>query len=266
MTDMTGSPFEGTPASPFDGTVDAMADLIARARDREDRIAEFAAMYGAVTRRVRALSEAGSFDDSDRMAAFVERFAARFLDAVAAADAGQPVTQSWSVVFEAAASWRPTVLQHLALGMTAHIGLDLGVVAAEVASVPGGSGLDGLRPDFDAINDVLASLVPAVEAAVGRLSPAIGLLDAAGGRADALAVTRVIAMARELAWSSAVELTPLTGRERATAIDGIDQGVAATARRIAHPGPMMSSILLPIRLMERRTVAESVDVLASIDG
>ena len=266
MTRMTGSPFEGTPTSPFDGTVDAMADLIARTRDRNDRIAEFAAMYGAVTRRVRALSEVGSFDDADRMAAFVDRFAARFLGAVAAVDAGQPVTRSWSVVFKAAASWRPTVLQHLTLGMTAHIGLDLGVVAAEVASVPGGSGLDGLRPDFDAINDVLGSLVPAVQAAIGRLSPAIGLLDAAGGRADALAVSRVIGVARALAWSSAVELTPLTGRERAAAIAEIDERVAIASRAIAHPGPVMSSILLPIRLMERRSVAEAVDELAKIDG
>ena len=98
------------------------------------------------------------------------------------------------------------------------------------------------------------------------VAQAIGLLDAAGGRADALAVSRVIGVARALAWSSAVELTPLTGRERAAAIAEIDERVAIASRAIAHPGPVMSSILLPIRLMERRSVAEAVDELAKIDG
>lgn len=252
--------------TPFDATVGAMAGVTARARSEGDRVGEFAAMYSAVTRRIRHLALQGSFDDVDRMAAFVDRFAARYLDAVAARDAGHPVTRSWSVVFDAAKEWRPGVLQNLLLGMTAHIGLDLGVVAAEVATGPTGQGLDSMRPDFDAVNDVLSSLVPNVEAAVGRLSPAIGLLDRAGGRADAFAVARVIAVARDLAWRNANELAGLDATDRAAAVTHIDHEVAEMAQAIAHPGPLMSSVLLPIRLMERRSVSESMDVLGSIDA
>jgi hypothetical protein len=252
--------------TPFDGTVDAMAAVMQQAREQEDRIGEFAAMYGAVTRRVRYLAERGAFEDADRMAAFVDRFAARFLDAVTARDEKRPVTRSWSAAFVAAGEWRIGVLRNLLLGMTAHIGLDLGVVAAEVASGAGSTGLEGMRPDFDAVNDVLSSLVPRVEAAVGQLSPAIGLLDKAGGRADAFAISRVIAVARDMAWRNALELTSLATSERAGAVDHIDAEVAEMAHAMVHPGLAMSSLFLPIRAMERRSLGESMDVLGSIDA
>ena len=222
-------------------------------------------MYGAVTRRVRTLAGEGAFEDGDRMAVFVDRFAARYLDAVAAAEAGLPVTRSWSVAFTAANSWRPCILQHLLVGMTAHIGLDLGIVAAEVATGPDGLGLERLRPDFDAINDVLEGLVPRVEGAVGELSPAIGLLDKVGGRADGLAISRVLSVSRALAWDTATELAPLSGSARVEAIDRIDRRVALLASAIVHPGLILSSVLLPIRLSERRSVAESIVVLGAID-
>ena len=242
-----------------------MTALVARARQDGDRIGEFAAMYSVVTRRVRYLAGQGAFGDADRMAVFVARFAARFLDAVTAAQARTPVTQSWAVCFSAAGQWRPIILQHLLAGMNAHIGLDLGVVAAELASAPGSAGLEAMRPDFDGINSVLAALVPQVEAAVGQLSPAIGLLDKAGGTADALAVSKVIATARDIAWHSATELTPLSGGARVSAIRRIDGEVAELGHRIVHPGPLASSVLLRIRLTERRSVAEAIDVLGSID-
>lgn len=251
--------------TPFDGTVDAMAAVVASARSRDDRIGEFAAMYAAVTRRVRTLAQQGSFADSGRMAAFVDLFAARFLDAVAARDAGRPVTRSWSVAFDAARQWRTGLLRNLLLGMTAHIGLDLGIVAAQTATGPTGHGLDAMHADFDSINEVLAALVPAVMAAVGELSPAIGLLDKAGGQADAFAIDRVISVARDIAWRNAGELAPLDAAARARAIDHLDEEVAERASLIVHPGFVMSSVFLPIRLMERRSLSDSMDVLGSID-
>lgn len=250
--------------SPFDGTVDALAVVVSTARAQGDRMGEFAAMYGSVTRRVRSLAADGSFSDPARMAAFVDRFALRFLDAAAAHAARRPVTRSWQVAFDAAAQWRPTVLQHLLLGMTAHIGLDLGVVAAEVATAPGAPGLEALRPDFLSVNDVLASLVPDVERAVGELSPAVGLLDRLGGRADAFAVTKVIERARDIAWRTATAVAAAPPAERAAVIARTDREVAEWSRLIAHPGPVMSSALLSIRVLERRSVAYSIDRLGAV--
>ena len=252
------------PTSPFDPTVEEMAAVAALARADGDRAGYFAAMYGAVTRRVRTLALAGEFDDPERMAAFVDAFAGRYLDAVRARRSGGQMTQAWSAAFAVDASWRPTILQHLLLGMTAHIGLDLGIVAAQVASMPGSGGLARLRPDFDGINDVLAAMVPEVEAAVGDLSPALGLLDRLGGRADAFAVTRVIARARDLAWGTATRLVGVAGDDRAAAIVGVDREVAEWSRVIAHPGPIASSVLLSVRVLERHSVATVIDRLGEL--
>jgi hypothetical protein len=250
--------------TPFDGTVTAVGRVVDQARARADRVGFFAAMYSAVTRHVRDLALQGSFDDVDRMAQFVTTFAARYLDAVAARDAGGRMTTSWQVTFDEAAQWRPGVLQHLLMGMTAHIGLDLGIVAAEVATGPQGHGLDALHPDFIAVNDVLASLVPKVEEAVGQVSPAISLLDRAGGRADEFAVSQAIAVARDLAWRNATELCSIDPDRRSAAIAHMDEEVAEIVSAFAHPGLVMSGVLLPIRTMERKSIAETIDVLGSI--
>ena len=250
--------------TPFDGTVASVSRVVDQARARGDRVGFFAAMYGAVTRHVRDLALQGSFADADRMAQFVTTFAARYLDAVAARDVGGHMTKSWLVSFDEGAQWRPGVLQNLLMGMTAHIGLDLGVVAAEVATGPEGHGLDALHPDFNAVNDVLASLVPKVEAAVGQVSPAISLLDRAGGRADEFVVSRAIAVARDLAWRNATELCGIDADRRGAAIAHMDEEVAEIVSAFAHPGPVMSGVLLPIRVMERRSTAETIDVLSSI--
>lgn len=252
------------PRSPFDDTVEAVARVVDQSRTRGDRAGFFAAMYGAVTRHVRDLALQGSFDDADRMAQFVATFAARYLDAVAARDAGGRMTKSWQVAFDEAAKWRPGVLQHLLMGMSAHIGLDLGVVAAEVATGPHGQGLDALRPDFNAVNDVLASLVPKVEGAVDQLSPAISLLDRAGGQADEFAVSRAIAVARELAWRNATELCGIDSERRNAAMAHMDDEVAELVSAFARPGLVVSGVLLPIRMMERRSISETIDVLGSI--
>ncbi len=102
------------------------------ARQRRDRLGLFAVMYRQTTRTVRNRVAAGHFDDSERMCPFVERFAGRYLAPLAAYQAGQPVPRSWRVAFQASASRDTIILQHLLLGMNAHINLDLAVVAAVV--------------------------------------------------------------------------------------------------------------------------------------
>lgn len=57
-------------------------------------------------------------------------FAERYFDAVTPRDAESRPTASWHLTFQAGSQWRPLVLQHLLVGINAHINLDLGVAAA----------------------------------------------------------------------------------------------------------------------------------------
>jgi hypothetical protein len=115
-------------------------------------------------------------------------------------------TRSWELALQATAASRPIMLQHLLVGINAHINLDLGIAAAETAP---GHALAGLRRDFDRINEIIASLITRVEHHIAEVSPWIGLLDRIGGRHDEVIVRFSIEVARTEAWRFAVELAPL---------------------------------------------------------
>ncbi len=176
-----------------------------------DRIGYFAAMYIAVTRTIAERTASGAFDDPERMEHFVVAFAGRYLRNLDGWANGGAVDGSWRLAFETAARWRPVILQHLLLGMNAHINLDLGVTAAEHA-VDGV--LDAVRADFDAVNDVLGSLVDECQGALGDVSPWMGLADRVGGGGDETMIRFSLVAARRQAWSVATRLAPL-GPERA---------------------------------------------------
>ena len=99
------------------------------ARRESDRRGWFSALYRQTTRAVRDRTAAGAFDDPERMGRFVERFAARYLEPLRAHHDGRPVPRCWRTAFEAGGDH--LILQHLLLGMNAHVNLDLAVVAAE---------------------------------------------------------------------------------------------------------------------------------------
>jgi hypothetical protein len=108
-------------------------------------------------------------------------FATRYLDALEQYQRGQAPTRAWALAFDTARQWWPIVTQHLALGINAHINLDLSI--ATVESVPDGE-LASVRDDYDRINDLLAGLLDEVQRELAAIWPAYRLLDIATGRAD----------------------------------------------------------------------------------
>src|SRR5215213_6420550 len=121
------------------------------------RIGYFAALYERVTSNVRRALVAGDvFRDNPRMERLDVIFAGRFLAAWDAHAAGREPTASWRVAFKCLEDPGPLVVQHLMLGMNAHINLDLGVAAAAVATTP--QELQSLKPDFMKINEILGRL------------------------------------------------------------------------------------------------------------
>lgn len=241
-------------------TEHALGVIIDRTIERNDRAGYFAAMYASVTRTVRARADAGRFEDPARMERFVAAFADRFIAADTAWQAAAPVTASWRLAFETARRWRPIVLQHLLLGINAHINLDLGVTAADL----GRGGLDALRVDFDAVNDVLAELVDGCQAALDSVSPWLDLADRIGGGTDEVLINFSLRRARTAAWASAVRLAPLEGAPLATAIEDLDRRTAGLGRLVAHPGLWPSTVLLAVRARERAEPAEVIRLLAAI--
>lgn len=128
---------------------------------------------------------------------------------------------------------RPTVIQHLLLGMNAHINLELGISAVDVAPGPA---LDDLKSDFDEINAILGGLVDRVQDDLSSVFPLLGALDFLYFRFDERAVHGAIVRARAKAWEKAVALAGArTAVEKASRISVYDAETVGLARAICSP-------------------------------
>ena len=185
-------------------------------------------------------------------------FANRYLEALRQFAGGERPSKCWLVAFQAAAKSRLLVLQHLLLGINAHINLDLGVAAAQACP---GAGLQGLKRDFNQINDILSELLDVVQNKVGAISPLLRMLDLVGGRNDEVITNFSMRMAREAAWKVAERLAPLTPDQQTLAIGEVDGDVEALAHRIRSPGKIVGLAATAIRLVERKHVPMIIDVL-----
>ncbi|MDQ3803262.1 MAG: DUF5995 family protein [Acidobacteriota bacterium] len=247
-------------ARTIDEVVARLDEQVARSRREQDRLGYFAALYRGVTARVREGIGAGRFEDGGRMEHLDVTFANRYLDALERYRRGEPTSRCWVAAFAAARSPFPIVLQHLLLGINAHINLDLGVAAAEAAP---GDRLGPMRKDFDAINDILCAMLDEVQDRLARVSAWMTVLDRAGCRTDEEVMNFSINKARAQAWAAAERLARLDGADdRRREIEALDLHAALRARLIRHPGLTFSAANLVVRLSERGDVAQIINALA----
>lgn len=233
-------------------------NIIDWARENHSRLGYFAALYRKVTLKVKEGIASGFFDDGQRMARLDVIFANRYLEAFAQYQNNQSPTRAWQVAFEAAKHWWPVVVQHVLLGINAHINLDLGIAAAGTSP---GNTVHDLKNDFMKINEILAALLDGVEEELAQVWPVLGLLDRVAGRAEEILFNFSMERARDHAWRVAEELAPHEERDQVSRIDDLDKNVAALAGIVRHPGLKIGSVAKIVRLGERGTVSQIIDIL-----
>jgi len=233
--------------------------IIGIARNRGTADGYFAALYRRVTAEVKARIAKGEFEDGPRMARFDVIFASRYVDAWLQQERGEQPTNCWRVALAASRSYWPVVMQHLLLGMNAHINLDLGIAASEVSP---GVEINALKHDFETINRVLGDLVNDVQDRMGRVWPGVRVLDRLGGGLDEALVNFSISRARDASWLLATTLAAEPDTERRAAhVRMIDGAMSLIGRGVLNPGWRATAILAVVRLRERGSVAEKLDVL-----
>lgn len=212
----------------IDDVVDALSAIVDQARAEGERFGLFAALYRRTTEEVRRALRADAFRDP----VWVERldvvFARRYLEAYAGFRTGRPTTAAWRHAFERASEPGHLVLQHLLLGMAAHILLDLGL--ATHAAEPGP--LTRRRADFVAINGVLAAMLDAVQEDVNAVSPVMGWLDRAGGTWDERLAIATMRGWRTTAWRRAGSLARAPAGTRPMLAERMDRATERVARRL----------------------------------
>jgi hypothetical protein len=253
-------PVMPTPSLPrtIDEVVARLDDVIDGSRRTKSRLGYFAALYRKVTVEVKKGIADGVFEDGERMERLDVAFANRYLEALDQYEGGGSPTASWQVAFTAAKRPWPIVLQHLLLGMNAHINLDLGIAAARVSP---GAQIWKLETDFNRINGILAELSDDTQRELSQIWPALKLIGKAAGKADDVIVNFSISRARAFAWQVAVDLAPLSSADQQARIDELDREVSAIGRVIRKPGPVARFFTMIIRLTERGGVPKIIDIL-----
>ncbi|MBN8682630.1 MAG: hypothetical protein J0L99_08250 [Chitinophagales bacterium] len=231
--------------------------IVADCTQRGDMLGYFPQLYLRVTELVAQGIENKQFEDNERMERLDVIFANRYLQAYADFKAGGGVTQSWRAAFEAAQNGNLLILQHLMLGMNAHISLDLCIAAASV-STP--QTMDSLEVDFKRINSILLGEIDQVQQHLSRVSPLLGLLDTLTQKRDEQFAGFSMVVARDIAWANTVSLAAHPDQKQY--ISGLDEKVAGMSQRILNPGRFIGILVVFARWFERGNVQENLRHLA----
>lgn len=214
----------------------------------------FAALYQKVTISVKNKMGTGYFDDDVRMEKLDVLFANRYLDAYRAYKNKDTVSQSWAETFNCTDGKDLTVIQHLLLGMNAHINFDLGLAAYEV----GKGDILSLKGDFNKINDLLGDLLEEVQHSLTRIWPLLKRLLKFSGNLDDAFVNFSMQIARKGAWTFALELAHMQ-KAHTNAINIRDQKIAALSKMITDSKVFLSFIIKLIRWSEKGNVASKIN-------
>lgn len=233
-----------------------MDQIVEECKSKQSRIGYFSILYRQVTRRIRDGILAREFEDNERMEKLDILFAGRFIAAYEAWQKGHRPTESWFLAFEASKETKHLVLQHLFLGINAHINLDLGISAAETM---GKEPIAGIQKDFNNINAVLAELVDGVKSNISAVSPIFGwLIPLAKGR-DEMLLNFSIQLARDGAWKYAGEYYGC--EDRSASVLERDANISKLANKLINPGKFLLFIVKLVGLAEWKSVSRTMDQL-----
>ena len=252
---------EPTQAQNIDEVIEILEGIIQSAETHQNSMGYFAALYKRVTLQVKKGIEEGFFEDNKRMEALDVIFANRYLAAYFAYQNQQPNTLSWIKAFDLTKQYWPIVLQHLLIGMNAHINLDLGIAAATVSK---GKDIKLLQGDFNKINQILSELVKKVEDELSLIWPPLKWILDRTRKIDQVLVDFSMELARDGAWKFATQLADTAPENWVKKIKERDEKVARKADIVTNPGFFVKALLRIVRLGERGSVSARIQELDSL--
>ncbi|WCT10390.1 DUF5995 family protein [Mucilaginibacter jinjuensis] len=242
----------------IDDIIQSLQNIIAKCAAANSRLGYFATLYLKVTQSVKDGIASGQFQDGQRMEKLDVVFASRYLDAYQKWTSHQPTTTSWAIAFEQAEKSSVLVLQHLLLGMNAHINLDLGIAAVEVCE---GQPLANLSQDFDAINTIIAALTNQVLFELGQVSPLLSLLGLHASNANSALIQFSIGNARDGAWCFAESLIAQKPEDYAAFIATRDKTIHNLGNSIVDTSGFMRLTVWLIHLFEWKKPSRIIKAL-----
>lgn len=204
-----------------------------------NRMGIFSAVYCRTTNAIHHAIVENRFEDPKRMEELDVHFALRYIDAYKGYQNGSPITQSWLTAFQASKQDQYLLLQHLLVGMNAHIMLDLAVSSAEISPK---DAIHTLKNDFMTVNDVLFELINDFQDIVNMNAPLLKVFDVVGIHLDEFLIAKGIENARRKAWDFAVQLAYLEGEDFEQTVRNIDAEVAKSSSKILKTPTVLSPL------------------------
>jgi hypothetical protein len=245
--------------------IDALQSIIDWSIRVESRLGYFAALYKRITIAVATAITQGVFENGPRMEKFDVAFAVRYFDAVNGHfHPGQfpRPTRSWQVTFDGAQRPQPIIVQHMFVGVVAHILLDLGIVAREISPR-----LPIFRNDFNTINAVLASQISGVVEDINELSPALADVYAVLQQHQIFVINEAVRNLRDSAWRFGTLLAAEPAFARPPTIWVRDRQVASQEELIYDPPSLtglIATMLHTVGERESRDIVKNLRVLDEI--
>ncbi|HRQ39676.1 MAG TPA: DUF5995 family protein [Chloroflexota bacterium] len=221
-----------------DTLLDVMQERIDNWQQVKDRRAIFLQCYRAMTANTLTAVTDGRFQDAAWVTDLLDSFADYYFNALDVYEQGQLCSPIWQFTFDAAEQKKTNVLQHLFLGVNAHINYDLALTLYDVLHEEWPTltpvQRDGRYQDYCLINDIIAETIDQVQdEVIERESPLLALVDWLGGRMDEFVVVEMLSGWREEVWRKAVEMIEMVdGDGRATLRLNLEQTCLRRAQRI----------------------------------
>lgn len=242
-------------AATIDEVIQLLQEIIQQSITQKSTKGYFAVLYLKVTQKVKEGIQNGTFENGPRMEKLDVIFANRYIKAYYQYRAKETTSKSWVAAFVEADNYWIIVLQHLLLGMNAHINLDLGIAAAQVSPK---DEIHSLQNDFNTINTILSSLVADVEKDLTEVWPILKWILEKTKSIDTFLIDFSMQKAREGAWKYALELAPLDGKKAEESITIRDEKVAQKAKLITNLGGIPVFLFKIMRLFEVGTVDHKI--------
>lgn len=238
-------------------------EIIIWSKENKSPMGYFACTYRVTTAQVLRNVQLKKFEDNQRMVRMDVDFALRYIEAWELYQRGKKCTNSWYLAFEASKNDRLLILQHIFLGMNAHINLDLGISAASVMPY---RKMNPLRNDFNKINSVIASINQNVQLKLSEVFYPVGLLDQVSNGKDNAVLDFAISRAREASWTTAVITSNTPKFLRESVISIVDYATSRVATQILNPKLASSKIMKELRSFESQNVTKNIEILQSIQN
>ncbi len=232
--------------TPKDDVIERMQAQIDTWEAQGDRRAIFLTCYTMMTRNMLAAVERGEFADPVWVGRLLDHFAEYYFVALEGYEARAAIPGPWRLAFEAAGEPGWNVIQHLLLGVNAHINYDLVLATCDLldpewAAMPESQRASRYQ-DYCLVNTIIAQTIDAVQDQVlERYSPGLDWIDRGLGRLDEWMIARLVSSWREEVWKHTLRRveTPLAAGREALRLE-VEGAANQTARQIAHWGGFLA--------------------------